>query len=289
MTSGGDWSARVGATWAAEWRRTERAFGDVARLLDDAIVAVAPENGIAADVGCGVGSTALALAAARPGLHVTGIDLAAPLTAIARERAAVVAPHTVRGAGGDRRVDFLVGDAAALLPTLAPLDLIVSRHGVMFFDDPVTSFAAMARAARPGASLVFSCFRAREENDWATALDAAVGVLPRSTGAYAPGRFGLADHALTQNVLAAAGWIGATATRHDVRYVVGAGDDPIADALAFFRRIGPAASALAAAAPEERAAIERRIVAALAARIREGTVAFTAAIWIWVARAGKPS
>jgi SAM-dependent methyltransferase len=289
MTSGADWSARVGATWAAEWRRTERAFADIAELLDAAIVSVAPENGRAADVGCGVGSTALALAVARPGLRVTGIDLAAPLAAVARERAAVLASHSGGNAEGDRRVDFLVGDAAALLPTLAPLDLIVSRHGVMFFDDPVTSFAAMARSARPGAPLVFSCFRGREENDWATALDAVVGVSPPSTGAYAPGPFGLADQALTQNVLAAAGWRGATATRHDVRYVVGTGEDPIADALAFFRRIGPAASALAGAAAEERAAIERRIVAALAARIRGGTVAFTAAIWIWVARAGEPS
>jgi SAM-dependent methyltransferase len=289
MTLGADWSARVGATWAAEWRRTERAFAGIAEVLDKAIGSFAPDSGRAADVGCGVGSTALALAAARPGLRVTGIDLAAPLVAIARERAAVLAPHTGGGAEGDRRVDFLVGDAAALLPTLAPLDLIVSRHGVMFFDDPVTSFAAMARAARPGAPLVFSCFRTRGENDWATALDAAAGVSPRSTGAYAPGPFGLADHALTQNVLAAAGWRGATATRHDLRYVVGAGDDPVADALAFFRRIGPAASVLAAAAPEERAAIERRIVAALAPRIRDGAVAFTAAIWICVARAGEPS
>jgi SAM-dependent methyltransferase len=289
MTSGADWSARVGATWAAEWQRTERAFADVAEVLDEAIISIAPENGRAADVGCGVGSTALALAAARPGLCVTGIDLAAPLVAIARSRAALLARHTLGRDDGDRRVDFLVGDAAAVLPPLAPLDLIVSRHGVMFFDAPVTSFTSMVRAVRPGAPLVFSCFRTREENDWVAALDAAVGVSPPCTGAYAPGPFGLADRALTENVLAAAGWVDATATRHDVRYVVGAGDDPIADALAFFRRIGPAASVLAAAAPDERAAIERRIEAALASRIRDGTVAFTAAIWVWVARAGEPS
>lgn len=289
MTSGADWSARVGATWAAERQRTERAFADVAKVLDEAIMAVAPENGRAADIGCGAGSTALALAAARPRLRVTGVDLAAPLVAVARERAGAFAGDPDGRADGDRRLDFLHGDADALLPTLAPLDLIVSRHGVMFFDAPVTSFAAMARAARPGAPLVFSCFRTREENDWATALDVAVGVSPRSTGAYAPGPFGLADRALTQNVLAAAGWLGATATRHDVRYVVGAGDDPIADALAFFRGIGPAASVLGAAPPDERAAIERRIEAALAPRIRDGAVAFTAAIWVWVARAGEPS
>ena len=201
----------------------------------------------------------------------------------------MLARRTGAGVDGDRRIDFVVGDADAVLPTLAPLDLIVSRHGVMFFDSPISSFAAMARAARPGAPLVFSCFRTREENDWATALDAAVGVSSRSPGAYAPGPFGLADRAMTHDVLTAAGGVAAAATRHDVRYVVGVGEDPIADALAFFRRIGPAAAPLAAAAPDERAAIERRIAAALTPRIRDGTVAFTAAIWIWVARAGEPS
>ncbi|MBW6525419.1 class I SAM-dependent methyltransferase [Sphingomonas sp. RHCKR7] len=288
MTSGAEWSARVGATWAAEWQRTERAFADIAGVLDPVIASVAPASGRAADVGCGVGSTALTLAAARPGLRVTGIDLAAPLVAVARERAGTLASPTEDRADDDRRVDFRLGDAAAVLPTLAPLDLIVSRHGVMFFDDPVASFAAMARAARPGAPLVFSCFRAREENDWASALDAAVGATPGPTGSYAPGPFGLADRARTQDILAAAGWRDADATGHDVRYLVGGGDDPIADALAFFRRIGPAAAVLAAAAPDEQAAIERRIAAVLAARIRDGAVAFTAAIWIWVARAGEP-
>ncbi|MBB3692935.1 trans-aconitate 2-methyltransferase [Sphingomonas sp. BK580] len=289
MTSGADWSGRVGATWAAEWHRTERAFADIARVLDAAITATAPVAGRAADVGCGVGSTTLALAAARPGLRVIGVDLAAPLVAVARERARACAREADDDADRERRVDFLVGDAAAVLPTLGGLDLIVSRHGVMFFDDPVVSFTAMARAARPGAPLVFSCFRTREENDWASALGAALGATPRPTGAYAPGPFGFADRALTRDILAAAGWRDEGATRHDVRYVVGSGDDPIADALAFFRRIGPAAAALAAAEPDERAVMERRIAAALAPRIRDGAVAFTAAIWVWVARAGEPS
>jgi SAM-dependent methyltransferase len=289
VTVGADWSGRVGATWAAEWRRTERAFSGVAAVLDATIESVAPARGSAVDVGCGVGSTALALAAARPELRVTGIDIAATLVAVARQRAAKPVADLADGERRVSRVDFRQGDAGVVLADLAPVDLIVSRHGVMFFDDPVASFAAMARASRPGAPLVFSCFRSREANDWAIELDAAVGAMPRSSDAYAPGPFGFADRALTQDVLAAAGWRDARATSHDVRYVVGFGGDPIADALAFFRRIGPAAAALAAAAPEERAAMEARIADRLAARIRGGAVAFTAAIWIWVARAGEPS
>jgi len=40
MTSAGDWTGRVGHVWAAEWRRTDRSFADLARHLDAAIVHV---------------------------------------------------------------------------------------------------------------------------------------------------------------------------------------------------------------------------------------------------------
>ena len=88
MTSAGDWTGRVGHVWAAEWRRTDRSFADLARHLDAAIVHVAPDTGQALDIGCGAGTTSLALAEARPKLAITGIDLSDELVAIARQRLA---------------------------------------------------------------------------------------------------------------------------------------------------------------------------------------------------------
>ncbi|MEH3047724.1 class I SAM-dependent methyltransferase [Sphingomonas adhaesiva] len=270
----------MGQVWADEWRRTERAFAGIAAVLDAAIAAVAPQTGRALDIGCGVGSTTLALAGARPALEVTGTDLAAPLIAVARERAATV-PTAVRPA-------FVVQDALTLAAERAPLDLLVSRHGVMFFDDPVAGFAALRGATRVGAPLVFSCFRDRARNDWSHAVDRALGVVPMASG-YAPGPYALADEARTAAILRDAGWRDVTATAHAVPYVVGAGEDPVADAIGFYRRIGSAASLLAAAAPAERAAMERTLADMLATRIQGGAVTFTAAIWIWTARAGEPA
>lgn len=276
MTGRSEWQSRVGRVWAQEWRRTDRALAGVAERLDAAIAAVAPRSGHAVDIGCGAGSTTLALAAARPDLRVTGIDLSPDLLGTARGRGE-----------GHGNVAFAEGDALAVLPTLAPLDLIVSRHGVMFFDDPATAFARMRSAMRPGAPLVFSCFRARAENDWAVALDAAVGGGPAVAGGYAPGPFGLADRAFTQDMLGRAGWADIRAAAHDVAYRVGGGDDAVEDALGFFARIGPAATPLANAAPAERYALEARLRSLLHPRVVDGAIDFTAAIWIWTATAGE--
>ena len=272
MTGAADWTARVGQVWADEHARTERAFAGIAAVLDAGIRALAPASGHAVDIGCGVGSTALAIAAARPALRVTGVDLSSALVEVARRRAPASGPA------------FIVGDAGDVLPTLAPLDLLVSRHGVMFFADPLAAFRTMARAAAPDAPLVFSCFRARAENDWSCAVDRAIGVTPVA-GGYAPGPYGLADRDVTADLLRGAGWRDLRAHAHDVRYVVGAGDDPVGDALGFFRRIGSAAAVLAAADAAGRARLEARLAEMLATRIRDGAVTFNAAIWLWSARA----
>ena len=72
-------------------------------------------------------------------------------------------------------------------------------------------------------------------------------------------------------------------TRVDFGYRAGEGDDPVADALAFFRRIGLVAPLLRDAAPADRAAMEEAIAAACARRLHDGAVDFPAAAWIWSA------
>jgi SAM-dependent methyltransferase len=208
MTGGFDWTGRVGDVWAAEWRRTDRSFSDLSPRLDAAILAAAPERGRALDIGCGAGGTAMALAAWRPNLAITGIDLSPALVAIARERAAGIA-----------NLDFRVADAQSTGGETA--DLLFSRHGVMFFDDPAAGFAALRDAAVPGGRLVFSSFASREQNEWAVALDSAVGnPVPVPVG-YAPGPFGLADADFTGGLLARSGWIDVVPELAEFSYVAG--------------------------------------------------------------------
>jgi ubiquinone/menaquinone biosynthesis C-methylase UbiE len=120
----GRWTARV----------AERIAKDVALAVPGPLL----------DVGCGTGSLACALAARHPDRKVTGVDVAEPYLAFARDR--------TDGAG----IDFRHGDACALdLPDdrfAAACALIVLN----FVSDPAAAASEMARVTRPGGLVVLS-------------------------------------------------------------------------------------------------------------------------------------
>jgi SAM-dependent methyltransferase len=275
MTGAAEWQGRVGRAWSDEWRRTDRSFAGLTPHLLRAIAACPGAQVL--DLGCGAGEISLAVARARDGARVTGIDISADLIAAASQRAAEL---------GVGRVRFRHADAADFADGAAPFDLLVSRHGVMFFADPPATFTHLAAIAAPGASLVFSCFRARELNPWANLFDP---LLPASAAAEAspfpPGPFAFADPDHVRTCLT--GWREPTFTPVDFRYVAGSGDDPVDDALAFFQRIGPAAPRLAALSGADRDDLLRRMAALLADHCHDGVVAFPAAAWIVTAHTGS--
>jgi SAM-dependent methyltransferase len=276
MTSGMDWRGRVGDVWAAEWRRTDRSLADLSRHLDVAIASAAPGVGTALDIGSGAGATSLALRTARPRLCVTGVDLSAELVAVARERAGSIEGNNLR---------FLCGDALTVARTQAPFDLLYSRHGVMFFPDPVEALSILRRAARDGARLVFSCFAERAANGFATLADGAIGASPSPDASYAPGPFAFSDREQVAAWLKESGWRPDDATRVGFDYVVGEGGDPVEDGLSLLSRIGPAARALSQAASPERDRIEDAMRAGLEASRLGNRIALPATAWIWQATA----
>lgn len=276
MTSGQDWQGRVGDVWAAEWRRTERSFADLARHLDHAIANNAPDTGRALDIGSGAGSTSMALRIARPALQVTGVDLSPELVALATERAEQ---------GGADGLRFVCDDAIAVAQADGPFDLFVSRHGVMFFPDPVTAFAGLCQAAGDGAQLIFSCFDDRSRNAFATVADEAIGVAPAPVEGYAPGPFAFADSDRVATWLEEGGWHPDGATRIAFDYVVGQGDDPVEDALSFLSRIGPAARAMAVSEAAERTRITDALREMLATYRVDDRIVLPASAWIWRATA----
>jgi SAM-dependent methyltransferase len=276
MTSASEWSGPVGDAWASEWRRTDRSFAGLTPYLDAAILAAAgPAPRVIVDIGCGAGATSMATAAAFPDAQVTGIDLSPDLIATATQRAE-----------GRSNLAFVAGAVEERLASLAPIDLFVSRHGVMFFADPVAGLSALRQAAAPGATLVFSCFRAAALNPWASEIAIAIqGTPPAPPEGYAPGPFAFADPAFVSGVLEDSGWRVLRNEAVDYTYRAGEGALPIVDALAFFERIGPAAPVLRAASPDDRAAMLDRIATMLATHRSGDAVDFPAAAWLWSARA----
>ncbi|MCT2559058.1 class I SAM-dependent methyltransferase [Tsuneonella sp. YG55] len=272
MTDRRDWEGRTGRKWAEEWRRTDRSFAEIThRLLDGA--RRGPVTRVL-DVGCGAGELSLALAREHGDAQVVGIDVSEQLVAVARERGARL-----------RNASFECADAAEWsVPQQAP-DLIVSRHGVMFFPDPMAAFAHLRAQMVTGGRLLFSCFRDRRENPWASRI---ADLIPPGRIAApdpgAPGPFAFADRAYVEAILAGANWRDVAFDRIDYAYVAGAGGDPVSDALTYFLAIGPAAAAAAELDPDERAVFVGRLEAFLAGYRDGSIVALPAAAWIVSAR-----
>jgi SAM-dependent methyltransferase len=268
----GEWEGRVGRKWAEEWRRTDRSFAG----LTDRLLARASARPLARvlDVGCGAGETTLALARGHPNAQFTGLDISEQLIEVARERAAHLANAT-----------FLVADAGSWRVSQFAPDLIVSRHGVMFFNDPVAAFANLAKGAAPDARLVFSCFRDRSENPWAERVAA---LLPEGSveqpAPDAPGPFAFADRYRVQGILETAGWQEVSFEAVDFAYVAGTGEDAVDDAVSYFQSIGPAARAIIGLDETARAAFSEKLRRYLSANAQGPLVALPGAAWIVAAR-----
>ena len=260
----------MGRAWACQWAQTDRAFAPLTRRLLAALAEIAPAQGRALDIGCGAGETSIALARLRPDLAITGADISEELIGAARHRSAT--PN----------LDFITGDAIAVAAQGAPIDLFLSRHGVMFFDDPVAAFTAFQAAAAPGAGLVFTCFRDWSLNSFASDFGPLLGEGPPPPEQ--PGPFAFADEARVRAVLAQAGWTGIDAEPIDYSFRAGEGPDPVADAVAFLSQIGPAARALREAPEADRPAFIAALTDICRARLDGDAVDFRAAAWLWTAK-----
>jgi SAM-dependent methyltransferase len=118
------------------------------------------------DIGCGAGlTTREAARAAAPG-NVVGVDVSESMLEHARQATAAERLDNVR---------YELGDAQVHRFDPAGFDVAISRFGTMFFSDPATAFANIAAALRPEARLVLLVWQRHEHNEWARAIDAALG------------------------------------------------------------------------------------------------------------------
>lgn len=228
-----DWSGQSGERWVANQARLDAM---VTMFGQAAIEAAAPAKGERVlDVGCGAGASSLALVS-RVGAEgqVLGVDISEALISRARSIAQQDLP-----------VLFQVADASsAELPEKA-FDILFSRFGVMFFDDPTGAFTHMRRALRPGGRVAFVCWRSAAENDWMRLPMGAIKGIVRPTAPpdpEAPGPFSFGDRGRVARILTAAGFTDIAIAPFDASVPFGEGetrDAAIDDAVKMTLEVGP--------------------------------------------------
>ena len=233
------------------------------------------------DVGCGCGQTSLELAT-RVGPHgaVIGLDISQPMLTRAQERQ------------NERKIinlAFIHADAQTHAFQPERFDVIFSRFGVMFFDDPTAAFRNLRSALRPDGRLCFICWQELAKNDWARIpLMAALQYVPPPPPPlpHAPGPFAFADPDRVRHVLTNAGFTDVSLETHQAALSLG-GATTVDDATAFSLEIGPVATLLRTAEAEIRTRVAHAIREALLPYAGLDGVRLNGAAWIVFARAGN--
>lgn len=266
------WNGPAGQAWVDAQAVLDRMFEPFEAMLADAATAGGARRVL--DVGCGTGATTLAIAR-RLGetADCLGIDISQPMLALARARA--------ERSGIAAR--FVHADAQSHAFAPGRFDAIVSRFGVMFFEDSVRAFANLRRAARGGAALRLLAWRSAEENPFMTEAErAAAPLLPNlpARRPEGPGQFAFADADRVRRILEESGW-----TEVDVRPLDVACRFPERELVRYLTLLGPVGRALQEADEPTRARVIRAARAAFALYVHGEEVRFTAACWTIGARA----
>lgn len=262
-------TSEVNSEQAAWWNAAGQGWANVQDIVDvmlrpfqDLLVQAAlerPRHRVL-DVGCGTGSVTRAITEAT-GVACVGIDISETMLAAAREH----------GTG-----QFIQADAQ--VHTFEErFDLIVSRFGVMFFDDPTAAFRNLLRAASPGGELCFITWRTPDENPFmATATKAAAPLLPDAPAPDpdAPGPYSLADPGRTRGILERSGWGGI-----DIRPVDQVRTMPEEQLVPYLSNLGPIARALKEAEESERPRILATVRGAFDSFVHGDEVRIPGACW----------
>jgi len=264
------WNSLAGRAWIEARELLDGMFKPFEDMLVEAVSA-ATANQV---LDRGTGSTTLAVAR-RLGIdgRCIGIDISAPMLAVARARAERESAPAI----------FIDADAQTHAFELGCFDMIISRFGVMFFDDAVGAFANLRRAAKNGAELRFLAWRSTAENPFMTTAERAAAPLLANLPARkpdAPGQFAFADQHKVRTILQASGW-----TDINIRPIDLACTLPGKEMVRYLGLLGPVGRFLQEVDDRTRAQVIETVRAAFDPYVHGAEVRFISACWMVSARA----
>jgi len=267
------WNAEAGENWVTQADALDLMLQNIgAALIARATLKLGDQ---VIDIGCGSGAVTLAAQDCIGDVGCAiGLDISRPLLRNAERRARERASRAI----------FIEADAATWR-NATPADVVISRFGVMFFDNPAAAFANILQATKPDGRLHFACWRDPKKNDMGGGLMKAVAHLftppDVKPDPKAPGPFAFADSEYVGALLAKAGW-------RDVKFEAWDGRLPLLGATArenaeLLARMGPIGRAMR----EQNIEIDRvvdALIPFLEQRCENGRYSLNAAVWLVSAR-----
>ncbi|MEX0309433.1 MAG: class I SAM-dependent methyltransferase [Tateyamaria sp.] len=225
------WTDAAGPKWVAQQEEMDALLAPVLDLVMDRSP-IQPGDRVL-DIGCGTGvSVAAAAAATGPDGSVTGLDISETMLDLARHRMA-----------GEANVTFLKADAQTYAFPSA-FDVMISRFGVMFFEDTVAAFRNLTAALAPGGTMTFAAWGPAPQNPYfmapARAASRVLGPMPK-TDRTLPGPFAFEDSTRILGMMAAAG---VPKARVETVQVALTPPGSVNDTAALMMQIGPADAAV---------------------------------------------
>jgi SAM-dependent methyltransferase len=267
-----DWNGASGREFIEQRERHERMLGRLTVRLLAAAQVRDGENVL--DIGCGCGDTTILAARATGSGRALGADFSRIQIAEARRLAA---------AGGVTNARFEVADVQMHPFAAGVFDVVLSKFGVMFFDDPATAFTNLRKALRRGGRLAFLCWRTREENPIFTTgfaeAAAALGLreLPGPSAA-----FSLAGTGRVSALLSGAGFGSIEFAKADEPMLIGRDVDDVLE----YERASPAATEiLTGLSPAQAAELTRQVRDCFLAYASPDGVTMPGAAWLVTAKA----
>jgi SAM-dependent methyltransferase len=268
-----EWNNATGSRWLERHEKIDRQIAPFGRRAMDR-VGIQPGQRIL-DVGCGCGETTIDLARRAGGAgSIIGIDLSAPLIEAARKLAQEAGVSNVR---------FETADAQTYPFAAESFDLVFSRFGIMFFDDPEVAFKNLRSALRPGGHLAFVCWPAPQENQFVTIPKTAAArhiSLPGPGEPNAPGPFAFADTDRVRRILSRSKFTAIEIERLTEK--VGGGS--LHETTELLLQLGPLGDMLTSLDAETRRSIRADIHSALTPCEASGRVLLDAVAWLVTAR-----
>jgi ubiquinone/menaquinone biosynthesis C-methylase UbiE len=259
----------MGHSWVSQQAVISDVFTSVTSVSLDAAAAQPGEHVI--DIGCGTGDTLLAFAdVVGPSGAVLGVDVSVPMLDFARHRAAQAKLGNAA---------FALADATSYAFESRWADLVYSRFGVMFFDDPVRAFNNIRSGMKEGGRLVFVCFRTMPESSWfRVPIEAARPHVPHQppVDPLAPGMFSFAREERLRGILTEAGFREVALKATDVPIH---GKDTT-QSMAFIMQAGPLPALLENASGEQRIRATEAVRDALAANLGADGRGLQVGLWL---------